>query len=253
MTTDGLDISSWQATTPPLTGKAFLIARATYGTSPDVRYSTHIAAAKAAGLVTGAYCFGRGSTSGATQAAIFMAVAGPVDLFVLDLETQAPIYGPNMTWTQARAFIAAVKATGRKVGLYASESGYPSLGQDYNWIANWSQVPALPWTIHQYRGSPLDLDHYNGTVAQLKAFVQKAPPATIHYRTLVTVPTALWNDATHLWMFNGASAIKVGTRLVVRSKQFVKGPTQVPCYPVTSASGAPYFVPVAHVGKLVRI
>jgi hypothetical protein len=184
MTVNGIDVSTFQTTTPSLTGLSFLFARATYGTSVDGRYQMHAANARKAGLVQGAYGFGVYG-DGAGQAKAFLAAAGAADLFVLDLETESG--RPRMTDAQAKAFIAAVKAAGHKCGLYHSESGFPSLGQDYNWVANWSQVPSIGWTFHQYRGSPLDLDHYNGTLAQLQALAGKTapkPPAPAPAHTL---------------------------------------------------------------------
>ena len=171
MTTELIDVSHYQTVTPSLVGKAGLFARAVYGTYADTMYDTHVANARKAGLVAGAYAFGR-SGNVAGQVAAFLAQAGDADLFALDLERDGG--NPSMSSAEAGDFIAKVKATGRKILLYHSESGFPSLGQDGNWVANWSQIPSIPWTFHQYRGSPLDLDRFNGTLAQLQALVH--PP-----------------------------------------------------------------------------
>jgi nucleoid-associated protein YgaU len=167
---EGIDVSSHQATTPQLTGRDFLFARATYGRTPDSLYKKHTLAARAAGLVVGAYHFGTAASPGAEQAHAFLAAAGAADLFVLDLEKEAD--KPKMTDAQAREFIATVKAAGHRVGLYASLSGFPlTLGQDYNWVAAWRTTPpAIPWAFWQYRGSPLDLDRFNGDHAALFRF-----------------------------------------------------------------------------------
>lgn len=182
----GIDVSAHQATTPPLAGLAFLFARATYGTRADVRYAEHVAHARAAGLVVGAYHFGR-NLPVPDQVAAFLAAAGTVDYYALDLESDRG--NPPMTLGQARAFIAAVKATGRKIGLYRSESGFPSAGQDWNWVANWSAAPRIPWLFHQHRGAPLDLDRFNGTPAQLRGqpathTLRVAAGATVRVYTL---------------------------------------------------------------------
>ena len=166
MTLEGIDVSRWQATTPSLSGKSFLFARATYGTVADAMYATHIANARKAGLLVGAYAFGVGDVPVADQVAAFLATAGSVHFYVLDLERNGS--RTSMTGTQAAAFIVAVRAKGHPCGLYHSESGFPSLGQSYNWIANWSQIPAIGWTFWQYRGSPLDLDRFNGDLAKLR-------------------------------------------------------------------------------------
>ena len=179
MSLEGIDCSKYQTTTPPLATRSFLFARATYSTWPDPMYATHIANARAAGLIVGSYHFGTAAYV-PSQVAAFLGAAGSVDLYVLDLESNGG--QPSMTQTQARAFIAAVQKTGRKIGLYHSESGFPSLGQDYDWVANWSQVPARHWTFWQYRGSPLDLDRFNGDIAALRALAGKAPPPKFEVR-----------------------------------------------------------------------
>lgn len=175
MTVDGIDISHHQATTPSLAGLEFLFARATYGTSPDRLYAQHIANARRAGLVVGAYHFGRNQPV-ADQVDAFLRAAGDVDLYALDLESDGG--SPAMTASQARAFIAAMHARGRRVGLYHSESGFADIGQAWHWVANWSRPPARLWTFWQYRGSPLDLDRFNGSRDELWRLVGRpAAPA----------------------------------------------------------------------------
>ncbi len=172
---DGIDVSVWQKTTPPLTGLSFLFARATYDTSPDTMYATHIANARKAGLRVGAYHFGTGRSTPQAQAAAFLKAAGNVDFYCLDLESD-PV---PMTQQQAAAFITAVKASGRQCGLYHSASGFPSLGQSYNWIAKWGTAPPVgPWAFWQYQGSPLDKDHFAGTAVDLAKLAYKPTPPT---------------------------------------------------------------------------
>jgi hypothetical protein len=168
----GIDVSHWQATTPSLTGLAFLFARATYGTQPDDKYATHIKNARSRGLLVGAYHFGR-NLSVSAQVTAFLNRAGNVDFYVLDWESDSG--NPKMTTTQARNFIALVKsATGKPVGLYASESGFRDLGQDYNWVAKWGgSPPTIPYAFWQYRGSPLDLDLFNGDIVALRKLAGK--------------------------------------------------------------------------------
>ena len=168
MTLAGLDVSSYQSTTPPLTGKSFLFARATYGTWHDPDYAMHIANARKAGLVTGAYHFGRSGSIEpiADQVREFLLAAQDADLLALDLEGDGGHVG--MTNAEAGAFIAAVQKT-RPIGLYHSLSGYPSVGQDFNWVAFWGTTPpSITWTFWQYQGSPLDLDRFNGDLAALR-------------------------------------------------------------------------------------
>jgi lysozyme len=173
----GIDVSSYQAETPPLAGLSFLIARASIGTGKDARYAHHIANAKKAGLITGAYHFNDNGSSSTNQADIFVTAAGDVDLYFVDVEGSAAF-----SQNQTRAFIDRVHARGKLCGLYHSASGYFDAGQDYDWIAKWSTTPPTrSWDFWQYRGSPLDLDQYHGTAAQLRAFVRipDAPPSDV--------------------------------------------------------------------------
>src|SRR5258706_8778635 len=169
----GVDVSQWQATTLNLTGLSFLFARASIALQADTMYAKHIAKARSAGLVTGAYHFGNDQVDPATQAAVFLKAAGDVDFYFLDVEGRHA-----MSYPQIKAFFAAVHKAGKSIGLYGSESGFPQLGQDYSWIANWSSTPSIPWDFHQYRGSPLDLDRFNGTLAELRALAGGLPDSS---------------------------------------------------------------------------
>ncbi|MGH2512945.1 MAG: hypothetical protein ACRDGQ_09680 [Candidatus Limnocylindrales bacterium] len=76
-----------------------------------------------------------------------------------------------------------------------------------------------------------------------------APPpastASPHYTARVTVATALWNDGSQRWVYNGPNAIKVGTILDVRGAHYLKG--GVSTLPIGSGTYAGYYVPAAHV------
>lgn len=179
----GIDISVWQEKTPSLTGLGFAFARATFGTSTDTRYSQHVAAFRAAGLVVGAYAFGTGAYSGAEQARVLLLAARDADLLALDLERN--VAGSSMTEAQARDFIATVHAAGRTIGLYHSDSGFPDVGQDWNWVAKWGTAPpARPYAFWQWQGSPLDRDWFNGTPLQLSALSGK--------KEEMNVTTTIW-------------------------------------------------------------
>lgn len=180
MSLPGLDLSEHQSTTPSLAGYRFAFCRATFGTTLDLRYLQHSATVRATGLVLGAYHFGRSGQYApvADQAAKFLARAADADLLALDLEADDyidPVTGQTvhrfpMSNAEASAFIGIVHAAGRQIGLYHSEFGYPaSLGQDWNWVANWVQAPSIPWAFWQRSGAPLDLDVFNGDEAALAA------------------------------------------------------------------------------------
>jgi len=195
MTLQGIDVSKHQETTPSLTGLSFLFARATIGTDPDVRYKPHIAAARQAGLITGAYHFNWSLDPIDDQVKAFLAAAGDVHLLALDVETQHKKKLPNgqiiphvprFNRAEARAFLEGVKAADplhRKVGLYMSASGfYRTAGQDFNWIADYRKGHShdSPGTFWQYTShgrikgfhQRLDRDVFNGTKAELDAFAQ---------------------------------------------------------------------------------
>jgi glycosyl hydrolase family 25 len=160
----GVDVSKWQATTPNLGHVEFLIARATIGTQRDERFDQHIANARKAGIVTGAYHFNWADVSVAGQADAFLLAAGDVDLLALDVEgVQA------FSRSQAAAFIDRVQAAGRKIGLYHSLSGYFDAGQDWDWVAYWAdQSPPRHWDVWQFGPiNGVDGNRYNGSLAEL--------------------------------------------------------------------------------------
>jgi len=223
MTLPGLDVSTYQATTPPLAGFAFMFARATYNLSPDARYDQHMAAAKAAGIVRGAYHFGTGASTPQAQASAFLASAHDAQILALDLEGD-----PHpMTQPQAALFISTVRATDplhRKIGLYHSLSGFPSgIGQDFNWVAAWqATAPVVPWAFWQFTSSGsvpgyaghLDLDQFNGTQAQLNAMAGIVPPVGPHVR-VASNPFQTYTVRSGIVIGNTARREPVGTIIPV--------------------------------------
>jgi hypothetical protein len=171
----GIDVSKWQTSLPKLDTVDFLFARASIGTMHDERYGQHIAAAKAAGIVTGAYHFNWDTISVAAQVTTFIAAAGKVDLYALDVE------GANAFSTaQAKEFIRLMHAAGLKCGLYRSALySVQEAGQDWDWIADYRSGVnhSAPGTFWQYTsggqmaGYPgrLDFDRFNGTLHELYA------------------------------------------------------------------------------------
>lgn len=199
MTVEGIDISHWQTKTPPLgTSLGFVFARATYGLYPDQRYDMHARNVLAAGKVLGAYHFGRYG-DGAAQARAFLNVIGPhVKLVALDWEKDGD--NPHMTPAQGQAFIRTVQASGRKVGVYASEANFPdSLGQDWKWVAKWgTDEPRGLWAFWQYGvANHIDRDRFSGTLDQLRILaglpvtwrwsLRPTPPASTARFTRFTV------------------------------------------------------------------
>ena len=182
----GVDVSHYQSLTDwSPTGLSFVIAKASEGGVPDSMYKAHIAKGRKAGLVVGAY---RADLPMAYQVDAFVAAAGAVDLYAIDVEEESIAGTQRFSVAQARDFMAKFRAkTGKTIGLYISESPYKSGGYsaakaDWLWIAKWSPVePSVPFEFWQYRGSPLDLDRFNGTAADLAklAGVPTAPDTGI--------------------------------------------------------------------------
>jgi lysozyme len=186
VTLNGIDLSQYQAATPPLAGLDFAIVKATEGDGyTDPRYHAHAADVRRAGKVLAAYHFGRSEASGAAQAAHFLSVVGSdTKLVALDIEgASAP------SDAQAREFIAACRKAGKRTGVYHSLSGFPlGLGQDFNWVADWrgQGAPSIPWAFWQTTSSGavagyagrLDLDLYSGDLASLHALAGISAPVT---------------------------------------------------------------------------
>jgi hypothetical protein len=174
MTLEGYDISHHQTATPDLTGVDFVVCRATYGATPDRLFAMHSANARAAGKVVGAYHFARPVTTGDTveeQVEAFLAAAPDADFYAVDREKDGD--AGTITLADTRRLISLVRATGRRIGLYASESSFRELGQDWSWVARWSSMePTIPWDIWQWEGGgadQLDNDKFRGTRGALLA------------------------------------------------------------------------------------
>jgi hypothetical protein len=230
----GIDLSQYQSRTPDLTGLSFLIARASIGTKKDSMYDTHIAKAKAAGLVTGAYHFNwdadydSATATPEEQARFFVKQAGDVDLLFLDVEGAMAFEDAEST-----AFIAEVHRLGKRCGLYMSASTFRNDGQDYDWIAYWyDNEPHVTWRFWQYgsttiSGSRVDGNLFNGDAAALAAFTQGDSMGL--QVTLPAVPVA-----GSLLIRKGTDSIRVsdGTHYIV--------PTQAtrPAYAAALTGGA---------------
>jgi lysozyme len=171
-------------------GMSFAFMKATEGTTfVDSSFATNWPGVKAAGMVRGAYHFFHSDLDPVVQATFFLATVGPItqdDLLVLDLETTNGQTAATIL-SHAETFMATVKAkSGTTPILYTSPAfltSYGTLGAYPLWIANYAVTcPNVPsewstYTFWQSTGSgtfaPLsgsvDLDTFNGTLAQLKA------------------------------------------------------------------------------------
>jgi lysozyme len=170
-------------------GISFAFAKATESTDfTDSMFQTNWSGMKAAGLVRGAYHFFHADVDPVAQAQFFLSTVGPLspgDMLVLDLETTNG-QTDSVVEAHAATFLDTVKASsGVTPFLYTSPlflSSYAQLGAYPLWIANYGvscpMVPA-PWTTYVFWQSSggtiapisgtVDLDSFNGTLAQLEA------------------------------------------------------------------------------------
>ena len=144
-----IDVSKWQSSLPDLSGVLGVIARAGIGTKPDAMFTTHIANARKAGKWVGSYWYNYGSLSVGDQVDAYIArekEVGGVQLHAIDWEG-----ADGYTAAQTADFIRLYKArTGNRIALYASEGRFRNLGQDWDWVANYSREPAWPYDMWQY-------------------------------------------------------------------------------------------------------
>jgi lysozyme len=209
----GPDVSSHQHIAPlswpavRASGHRFAFIKATEGVSyTNPYFASDWQAARDVGLIRGAYHYARPSVGTAElQAQRLVAVAGPAQALgelapVLDLEVTGGL-SPDELSTWAQEFLDEVRRlTGRTAIVYT----YPNFWRDAMagttaftghplWIASYTSapVPRMPawpsWTFWQYtaRGSVagvvgrVDLNRFNGGLADLRQLANYPPTATI--------------------------------------------------------------------------
>ena len=202
-TVKGIDVYHYDNGAKPIdwtavknAGASFAFVKATESTNfTDASFSINWDGLKAAGMYRGAYHFFHSDVDPAAQATYFLSVVGKIeagDMLVLDLESangqsQATILSHALTFMQNVA-----TATGTKPILYTSPaflSNFGGLGAYPLWVANYGvscpDVPAA-WKTYDFWQStgtgafpPLtgnvDLDTFNGTLADLQTFAYGTP------------------------------------------------------------------------------
>jgi hypothetical protein len=185
----GIDVASYQSSTPDYSGQDFVVVKATEGTSyVNAKHAAQVAAARKAGLVVGHYHFVKGDGMDA-QADYFLTHAAPQadEILVLDWES------PDVTDGEKNEFIRHLKtkAGPRKVGLYCNTDywthrEHSDFAGDFLWIAD-PNHPAghpdvtHPWTIHQYSsagGSDRDVAQFASREAMAEWAGKPAPKPT---------------------------------------------------------------------------
>lgn len=199
-TLEGIDVSSWDGTIDwaavRSSGHVFAIARVSDGLYVDTTFDHHWTAMRAAGVVRGAYQFFRPAIDPNTQADLFLRHLGtlqPGDLPpTLDVEVADGV-APATIASRIHTWVNRVQAaTGRVpmiyTGKYIWQDSITSSDFAANplWIAQYGPTcPDLPtpwtsWSIFQYSDhgtvpgltSSVDLDRFNGTLADLQRFTE---------------------------------------------------------------------------------
>ena len=194
----GIDVSVYQGSINWSDVKAagidFAIARISDGSSLDSYFSANWTGMKSAGLVRGAYQYFEPGDDPTTQANIVISAVGKLGAGDLPVTADMETTGGESAATIAanlKTWVSAVQTgTGKLPMIYTGE-GYwdgdvasSSFSSDPLWVANWGvSCPDIPtgwsqWSIWQYSDSgtvsgisgAVDLDEYNGTLAQLQAF-----------------------------------------------------------------------------------
>ena len=203
-TTQGIDVSYFQGTIDwsavHAAGIEFAFIRLSYGdVFRDPKFDRNWPAAKAAGVVRGAYQFFRPSDDVASQADMMIEAIGtyePGDLPpVLDVE-KTDGYSPAQIASRVRTWVDRVHAAlGVEPIIYTGSyfwrdhvGGAKGYDTDPLWIAQYtSQCPNLPlpwhaWAFWQHSNvgriagitGRVDLDTFDGSVADLRTFAGSA-------------------------------------------------------------------------------
>jgi lysozyme len=201
-TLKGVDVSHFDGTVDwgaaRRDGVSFAIIKATEGTSfVDNHFASNWANTRANGIVHGAYHFFRPKSDPVAQADFFVSVAGSpksgelppvIDLEVTDGLTAAQVASGARTFLQrVQQKIGRVPMIYTSVRVFNSLLGGPAgFGPYPLWVANWNvrcpNIPNPPWTRWTFWQSsatgtvagfsdPVDVDRFNGTSADLMAFV----------------------------------------------------------------------------------
>ena len=202
----GIDVSHYEPILDYVKAKAggveWMYTKATEGTGHiDITLRKHVAAAKPAGLLTGAYHFMHASMDGELQAKIFLSTISGLVLDLppcLDWESSSGDGLPALKQkVVALQWLDAVeKATGRIPMIYGGEAHLRemNLGDNFAryplWLAHYGvkedrlKIPA-PWaryTAWQYTdaetvpglapGHHVDANWFNGSVEELRIFAK---------------------------------------------------------------------------------
>jgi lysozyme len=238
----GVDVSLWQPNVDwaavKNAGVAFAFAKATEADNiTDPQFAKNWPAMKAAGVVRGAYHFFRPGKDPLKQAALFTQVAtleaGDLPL-ALDLETSGNLATAPLVQAIKACLDEIERLSGRRPIIYTGPNFWntsvavpnpPDWTGNYPlWIANYTTAPgpSVPkgwtsWTFWQYIdqgkfpgvATAFDLDRYNGSIADLLAWIGAAAPAQPAPTPPLTAPQIISNyiQALNARDFDGLVAL----------------------------------------------
>lgn len=203
----GIDVSSWQDTVDwakvKTAGVQFGIARVTHGTGTiDAQFAANWKGMKANGIIRGAYQYFEPAQGGLEQAKLFVSkiqeaggfedgdLPGVIDVESVDGATSAQTIAEVHNWIDY-----VESQTNRKPIIYSGSyfwddhtlgsdfASYPLWGPNYTYdtsVCHLISSAWTDWTFWQYsdQGSVsgisgnVDLDRYNGSLADLQAFIK---------------------------------------------------------------------------------
>ncbi|APR87771.1 Integrin-like repeats domain fused to lysozyme, LYCV glycosyl hydrolase [Minicystis rosea] len=203
-TVEGIDVSSWQGnidwSAVRGSGREFAFIRVSDGANYfDSKFDKNWSEARAVGMARGVYQFFRPGQDPIAQANLVLQHLGS-DLgelpIVVDVEVSDGV-GPATLNARLGQWISRIKqATGRTPMIYTSPGLWPSLSGSSQfadvklWVAHWgASCPTLPtpwsnFSVWQYADNGhvpgisgnVDLDRFNGTLADLKAHATSSAP-----------------------------------------------------------------------------
>ena len=206
-TLSGIDVSEFQDSiswpSVKTAGTTFAFIRVSDGVDyPDDRFQQNWQGAMDAGITRGAYQYFRPGDDPVAQANLLlesMGTLGPNDLPpVVDVETQDGVSDATLV-KNLRVWIARVEeVSGRRPIIYAALGFWDTVQgtEEFDayplWVANYGpSCPYLPatwsrWDFWQYTDSgsvsgvpgPVDRNRFNGTVADLQAFIAASKTTT---------------------------------------------------------------------------
>ncbi|MFD0393321.1 glycoside hydrolase family 25 protein [Streptomyces nogalater] len=211
----GIDVSSYQSSTPDVGGLSFVFVKATEGVSYiNPKQSAQAAYARAAGAIVGFYHFARPGDVQA-QAQFFVDQCNSVDGDILAIDWE----DPGVSCADKDALLKAVKKLRptHKVILYCNRTYWldvdtTSYCEDGLWIADYSHPagqPAIehPWLFHQYSQDGVDKDVANfASTADLKRWATGVPvnSSTVpRWRTLLDHVQSIPERVYESWSSNG--------------------------------------------------